>query len=66
MLTSLSGIYCRSLVLLLVFYCDGILFGSVLNLIKVKGDISYEFFVHCNPLFSGELCIRCSDFTTCE
>ena len=49
---------------MLVFYCDGALAGSVLNLIKVESGIVYKLSANLSRPFSRELRVRGCDLTT--
>jgi len=54
----------RSLVYLMVLCCDRILWGSVLDLIRVESEIAYELPINSDRSFSRELRIRGSNLTT--
>ena len=54
----------RNLVYLLVLHCDRVLFGSVLNLIKVEREIAYKLPINFSRPFSRKLRIRGSNLTT--
>ena len=47
-----------------MFYCDRILWGSVLNLTNAEGQFTYEFSIGFDRSCSRELRVRGSDLAT--
>lgn len=48
----------------MVLYCDGILLGSVLNLVEIRREITYKFPINIGRTFSREFRVRGSNLAT--